>query len=215
MINEIYRIYNDITEFIMENYQEDLQDAFEHFWEEERPEDFLQGIMLEMAEMNFEDWLVIDYRNPYGETFLDIYERYSDLPENDRTLINAMRQSRLSLYEVKGLKKGEGENTPDEILLEDLLRGNSYRLSSKVLSQLRPGEIFATRLIEFNGEVILGKCVYPFHSSVKSELLKYLDLQFRRYLKNNTPHGDMESFLKEESSIFNTLWLSLMVNPRN
>jgi hypothetical protein len=65
----IYNLINAINNFIHEHYQEYIQEAFEYFWEEERPEEFLQGILLDIGEINFEDWLTIDYRTALWREF--------------------------------------------------------------------------------------------------------------------------------------------------
>lgn len=207
MQEEIYRILNQISEFIYEHYQEDIQEAFEYFWEEERPEDILQGMMLDMGELNFDDWLTIDYRNPYGEGFLELYEKYSDLSENEKKVLTALKESRISLYEVEDV-------SDSSIRLKDLLRDKRLEFMSEKLSRLKKGDIFATRFIIINSKIFMGKCIYPFHSFQKDEVLKYLDMQFKRYLKNENPQGDMELFLKEASSVFNTVWLTVIGDKR-
>ncbi len=207
MQEEIYRILNQISEFIYEHYQEDIQEAFEYFWEEERPEDILQGMLLDMGELNFDDWLTVDYRNPYGEGFLELYEKYSEPPENEKKILAALKESRISLYEVEDVTDGK-------IRLKDLLRDKGLEIISERLSRLKRGDLFATRFIIINGKIFMGKCIYTFHSFQKDEILKYLDMQFRRYLKNENPQGDIESFLKEASSVFNTVWLTVMADKR-
>jgi hypothetical protein len=82
---------------------------------------------------------------------------------------------------------------------------NSFNLS---VEKIKVGELFATRLIKLNGEIIMGRCVYPFRASLKDEVLRYIDMQFKRYLKNENPSGNIESFLKDASSIFNTIWVT-------
>lgn len=206
---KVHSILNSIDEFIHEHYQEYLQEAFEYFWEEERPEDILHGMMLEVGELNFEDWLIIDYRNPYGESFIDLYERYTELSEEELTILKALRSSTISLYEVQQ-QKG------DKTILKDLLRDRTIEVRIPLMAGLRPGEIFATRLIEFKGEeikggeVVMGRCIYPFHPSLKDRALKYLDMQFKRYLKNENPGGNINTFLKDASTVFNTVWITLM-----
>lgn len=207
MQEEIYRVLNKISEFIYEHYQEDIQEAFEYFWEEERPEDILQGIMLDMGELNFDDWLTIDYRNPYGEGFLELYEKYSDLSENEKKVLTALKESRISLYEVEDIALSR-------IRLKDLLRDKILEIISERLSRLKKGDLFATRFITIDGETFMGKCIYPFQSFHKDDVLKYLDMQYKRYLKNENPQGDMELFLKEASSVFNTVWLTVMGDKR-
>lgn len=205
MQEEIYRILNEISEFIYEHYQEDIQDAFEIFWEEERPEEILQGMMLDIGELNFDDWLTIDYRNPYGESFLELYEKYTELDQKDRSIIDALKVSWISLYEVEAIEEGR-------MRLRDLLLDTVIIPTWQPSVQLKPGDLFATRFIRLNQEFFMGKCLYPFSSSLKKEVLRYLDMQYKRYLKNENPEGTMASFLKEASSIFNTIWITLMVH---
>jgi hypothetical protein len=218
----IYNLINAINNFIHEHYQEYIQEAFEYFWEEERPEEFLQGILLDIGEINFEDWLTIDYRTPYGESFLDLYREFStvtsatkEVSEEERVILDALKKSRISLYEVES-KSQEG------IVIKDLITQlvaqvtvERYRINSEALNsfnlsvkKIKVGELFATRLIKLNGEIIMGRCVYPFRASLKDEVLRYIDMQFKRYLKNENPSGNIESFLKDASSIFNTIWVT-------
>ncbi|MFN3739733.1 MAG: hypothetical protein ACK4TF_03540 [Thermodesulfovibrionales bacterium] len=207
MQEKIYSILNQISEFIYENYQEDIQEAFEYFWEEEKPEDILHGMMLDMGELNFDDWLTVDYRNPYGEGFLELYEKYSELSEDEKKILTALKESMISLYEVEDVSN-------NSIRLKDLLRDKRLEFISERLSRLKNGDLFATRFITIDNEIFMGKCIYPFHSFQKDEVLKYLDMQFKRYLKNENPQGDIESFLKEASSVFNTVWLTVMGDKR-
>lgn len=202
----LYKVLNNITSFIYEHYQEYIQEAFESFWEGERPEDLLDGLMLEMGELNFEDWLTIDYKNPYGETLLDLYERYSELSDEESSVIKALRNSLISLYEVE-----EVDPSNSKVLLKDLLRDGLYEITSKTLLTLKKGNLFATRLIKVNGETLMGKCAYPFTQGMKPHVLKYIDMQYKRYLKNENANGNRETFLKSCSSVFNTLWLILIV----
>ncbi len=202
--NSVQRLLTAILEFIYKNYQEYINEAFEYFWEEERPEEFLQGLLLDIGELNFEDWLAIDYRTPYGESFLDLYREYSNLSEEDTALVNALKESRISIYEVEMAEE-------DGVVIKDLLAEGRYKIKSSSLSSLKPGEIFATRLIKFNNDIIMGRCVYPFKASLKEEVLRYIEMQFKRYLKNENPSGNMESFLKDASSLFNTIWVTTII----
>ncbi|MCX7794152.1 MAG: hypothetical protein N2257_07110 [Thermodesulfovibrionales bacterium] len=203
MQEDIYRVLNQITDFIYEHYQEDIQDAHELFWEEERPEELLHGMLLDIGELNFDDWLTIDYRNPYGESFIELYEKYSE-PDVDKDIINALKESRISLYEVEGVEDGR-------IKLRDLLRNTVFYPDWQLPdSQLKTGDLFATRFIRLNERFFMGKCIYPFHSTLKEEILRYLDMQYNRYLKNENPNGDIESFLKDASSVFNTIWITFV-----
>ncbi len=189
----IYNILNTINSFIHEHYQEYIQEAFEYFWEEERPEEFLQGILLDIGEINFEDWLTIDYRTPYGESFLDLYREFSEVSKEESVILDALKKSRISLYKVES-------NSEEGIVIKDLITQERYKIKSDALNSLnlsvekiKVGELFATRLIKLNGEIIMGRCVYPFRASLKDEVLRYIDMQFKRYLKNENPSGNIES----------------------
>jgi len=207
---KIFNILNKINSFIYEHYQEYIQEAFEYFWEEERPEEFLQGILLDIGEINFEDWLTIDYRTPYGESFLDLYREFSEVSEEESIILDALKESRISLYEVES-------NSEEGIVIKDLIAQERYKIKSDALNSLnlsvekiKVGELFATRLIKLNGEIIMGRCVYPFRASLKDEVLRYIEMQYKRYLKNENPSGNIESFLKDASSIFNTIWVTTL-----
>jgi len=207
---KIYNILNKINSFIYKHYQEYIQEAFEYFWEEEKPEEFLQGILLDIGEINFEDWLTIDYRTPYGESFLDLYREFSEVSEEESIILDALKESRISLYEVES-------NSEEGIVIKDLIAQERYKIKSDALNSLnlsvekiKVGELFATRLIKLNGEIIMGRCVYPFRASLKDEVLRYIEMQYKRYLKNENPSGNIESFLKEVPSILNTIWVTTL-----
>lgn len=193
--------YNGIIQFAREKHAEEIETAYEYFWEEEYPEDFLSGKALELGFANFEDWLVCDYRPDGGNGFIDRYiGEQKPGPEAVHTL-EVMRDSLISLYEVV--------SSNGEIILEDIAMGGKVALRDERLSGLAPGSVFAARIINMDGSPVLGRCVYPF-ADRKEASLSALDSQFQRYKKNKNPEGGMADFLREETYVFNTIWVSLL-----
>lgn len=193
--------YNSVVQYARQNHAEEIEKAYEYFWEEEFPEDFLSGRALELGFVNFEDWLVCDYRAGDGKGFIDRYVDEQKPGAETVRVLEAMRDSVISLYEV------EAEN--GAVALRDIARGKDVPIKDERISGLAPGSVFAARIIDLGGERVLGRCVYPF-ADRKEAVLTALDSQFQRYLKNKNPEGDMAGFLVEESYMFNTIWVSLL-----
>ncbi len=192
-----------VTRFIYENYSSEIMEAHEVFWEEERPEEILGGILLEIGEMNFNDYLLFDYKNVYGQRFLDLYEKEGDFKSGDEPYIKKAKESRISLYEVDDI-------SGDNLTLKDLLLGNKYNIRSNTLKDLKKGDLFATRLIYLDGRYEILPCAYPFKASHKEEIMELIDKQFKRYLKNENPQGTMKDFLDDHSQFFNVLWMDFV-----
>ena len=68
------RLLQSIICFVRDNHAGDIDKAYAYFWDESEPDEFLSGTALELGFLNFEDWLLFDYRvNKDKQTFLDIY----------------------------------------------------------------------------------------------------------------------------------------------
>ncbi|MEJ2191428.1 MAG: hypothetical protein P8Y39_03640 [Nitrospirota bacterium] len=155
--------YNSVVAFVRAKHVEEIDEAYDYFWEEEDPADFLGGRPLELGFMNFEDWLVCDYRPGEAKGFID---RFIE------------------------------DSRPDKEM-------------AAVLEGLRTGSVFATRLIDVEGEKAMGRCVYPF-ADRKALVLDSLEGQFRRYQKHKNPGSSMADFLADETYAFNTIWVSCL-----
>lgn len=190
------RLYTAAIEYVRLNHTDEIDKAYEYFWEEDFPEDFLRGTALEMAFMNFEDWLLCDYRFP--ETFIDAYMEANPVGE-DAEVLNAMKNSVISLYEVVSSDGG--------LRLKDLLLDEEAVIEDGA-PELGAGEMFAARLLDIGGKKVMGLCVYPFGSRVKDIVLKYVDKQFKRYTDRKNPEGTMRQFLKDEAYLFNAIWIN-------
>ena len=95
------------------------------------PDEFLTGNALYIGFVNFEDWLIFDYKtNNNGETFIDLYIKNSTgLKDDERTLLNKIKGSLLSLYEAVSVSKDR------RVLLKNLLMGGEVSLKEKALTK--------------------------------------------------------------------------------
>lgn len=198
-------LYRKVMGHVRDSYGEEIEKAYEFFWEEDYPEDFLSGTALDLAFVNFEDWLVCDYSPTGGVPFIDSFREKEAVEAGDGEMLDAMKNSVISLYEV--LKSEEGA-----LVLKDVLLGGDLQFSEERLSFLRPGDFFGTRIIECGEGPLMGMCVYPFVEGQKDGTLGYIEKQLRRFKAGKNPEGGMRDFLKDESYMINVLWLSGIFN---
>jgi hypothetical protein len=199
-----------IIQYVRDNHKEAIDKAYEYFWDEGEPADFLKGTALELGFINFEDWLVFDYKADGGsETFIDLYVRKTPgLKEGEIALLNNIRDSVLSMYEVMSVSKDK------RIVLKDLLLGEEYSVRDKILTRgLNKGDVFATRLLNLDGKYVMSVCVYPFTAGQKKDVLTKVDKQFARYKKNVRKDGTMRDYLKDYGDVFNLIWMHYCVDP--
>jgi hypothetical protein len=194
------KLYNAVMSHMRKELPKEIESAYDFFWEEEYPDEFLSGMPLELAFMNFEDWLVCDYRYPDGTTAIEMFKLKNEVDKDSDDMLSSMRDSFISLYEVISIEDGLG--------LRDLVLEEEIDFPRNPLPQLEKGSVFAARLIESEGEYLLGRCVYPFTKDVLDDIMDAIDKGFRRYKKHNNPEGERRQFLKDESYTFNTIWIS-------
>src|SRR3990172_4010467 len=162
-----------VIQFVMENHAETIDKAYEYFWDDNKPDEFMSGTALSLGFLNFEDWLIYDYRvNADKETFIDIYLKNNTLKDNETALLNNLKDSVISLYEVSSVAKDK------QIVLKDLLMGSEHTLRDKALTRgLNKGDIFATRLLTLDSKTCMSGCVYPYTIDQKKTVLTYMDKQ--------------------------------------
>lgn len=199
-----------VIQFVRENHAATIDKAYEYFWDNNKPDEFMKGTALTLAFLNFEDWLIFDYKvNPEKEeTFIDIYLKNNAVKDNEAALLNSLKDSVISLYEVSSVAKDK------RIMLKDLLMDSEHELRDKALTRgLNKGDIFATRLLTLDGKTCMSGCVYPYTIADKKTVLTYVDKQFRRYIKNVKPDGSMRDFLKDYGDVLNIIWMNLIMKP--
>ena len=140
--------------------------------------------------------------------FIDIYLKNNTLKDDETALLNSIKDSVISLYEVSSVAKDK------RIVLKDLLMDSEHTLRDKSLTRgLNKGDIFATRLLTLDGKTCMSGCVYPYTADQKKTVLTYVDKQFKRYTKNVNPDGTMRDFLKDYGDVLNVIWMNLIMNP--
>lgn len=203
-------LLESIIRYVRSNHKEDIDKAYDYFWDEEDPAEHLTGTALELGFINFEDWLIFDYRAGDGNrTFIDLYvEKTSELKDDEIAVLNKIRNSVLSLYEVISVSKDK------RIILKDLLLGDEYSIRDKVLTRgLNKGDIFATRLLNLDRKHVMSVCVYPFTTGQKKDVLTTVEKQFARYRKNVRQDGTMRDYLKDYGDVFNISWMHHCLAP--
>jgi len=198
-----------IIQFVRENHAETIDKAYAYFWDDNKPDEFMSGTALSLGFLNFEDWLIFDYKvNDKKKTFIDIFLENHPLKSGETALLNSIKDSVISLYEVSSVAKDK------KIVLEDLLMGGEHTLRDKALTRgLNKGDIFATRLLTLDGKTSMSGCVYPYTAAQKETVLTYMDTQFKRYTRNVNPDGTMRDFLKDYGDLLNVIWMNLIMNP--
>jgi len=206
------RLIQSIIQYVRQNHKDAIDKAYEYFWDVNYPDEFLNGTALELGFINFEDWLVFDYKvNDDKESFINLYVKNSGcLQEEELEVIAKIKDSVLGLYEVKSVSKDK------RVLLGDLLGGGEFSLREKSLTRgLKKGDIFVTRLLNLDRQHVMSGCVYPFAAGQKKTILEYVDKQFNRYRKNVDPEGTMEKYLKDYGDIFNIIWMNFILKTRS
>lgn len=198
-------LFQSIIAFVRENHKDTIDKAYAYFWDDQSPDEFLKGTSLTIGFMNFEDWLVCDYKvNDEKESFLDIFRKCQPaLTDEEISLLNRLKESVISLYEVKSVSKDK------HVMLSDLLMGSEVALRDKGLTKsLKEGDLFAARLLQLDGKDVMSGCVYPYKKDQKKTMLRQIDKQFVRYKKNVNPSGTMKDFLKDYGDVLNIIWMN-------
>lgn len=202
-------LIQSIINYVRKDHADAIDKAYAYFWDEKTPDEFLTGNALYIGFINFEDWLIFDYKtNNAGETFIDIYSKNSaGLKDTELALLNKIKGSLLSLYEAVSVSKDK------RVLLKDLLMGGKVSMKDKALTKgLKKGDIFAARFLPLDRGHAMSGSVYPFRAEDKKAVLDYVNRMFRRYTKNENPNGTMKDFLKDYGDVFNMAWIRIILN---
>lgn len=202
------RLFQSIIEYVRSNHAEAIDKAYAYFWDEHSPDEFLSGTAIELGFINFEDWLLFDYKvNEEKETFLDLYVKCNkELKDEEIGIIGKVKGSVLSLYEVVAVSKDK------RVLIKDLLLEGEFSLRNKNLTRgLKKGDIFATRLLNLDGNAVMSGCVYPYTPDKKEDALTSVNKQFKRYVKNVDASGKMRDYLRDYGDVFNLIWINFIL----
>lgn len=202
------RLFQSVIHYVRTNNKDDIDSAYSFFFDEHTPDEFMTKTALEISFINFEDWLIADYRlNDQKETVIDLYVKCTrDLSSEERAVLKKIRNSILSLYEVVSVSEGKG------ITVKDLLLEGEYNLDDNLLTHgLKTNDIFASRLLELDDKTVMSSCVYPFSASDKDRVHGHIHKEFKRYKKNIDPDGTMKDYLKNYGDVFNLIWMHIII----
>jgi hypothetical protein len=201
-------LLQSIISYVRGNYSDKIDKAYTYFWDEKNPDEFLSGTALALGFINFEDWLLFDYKvNDKKETFIDIYIREQKVTEEKIELLKRIKSTTMSLYEVVSVSKDK------RIIIKDLLLDGEFSLKDRRLTRgLKKNDIFAARLLNLDKGYVMSGCVYPFRPMDKKNILAYIERMFGRYRRNENPDGDMKGFLKDYGDIINIGWMEIILN---
>jgi hypothetical protein len=187
-----------------------LEDAELLFWDDFIPEEYLDGITLDIAYQNYWEWLIFDYLidEENDKSLIDLYkENNRKLSLDEHKVLTMMKNSIISLYEVQEVFPEKG------LLLKDLLLGGEYDVREKSATRsLRKWDIFAARLLLIDGSYIMSGSVYPYNLRQKERLLSDIHAEYENY-KLEYPGASMDDFLKKNSENFNFYWYDSIQNP--
>ncbi|MGC2064245.1 MAG: hypothetical protein WA610_14845 [Thermodesulfovibrionales bacterium] len=205
------KIFQAAIDYVRETHPQAIDSAYTYFWDEQQPDEVMGGVALELGFINFEDWLIFDYKaNEKGESFLTIYGRHaSGLSPEELSVIEKMKGSILSLYEVASVARDK------RVLLKDLLLEDEVPLRDKNLTKgLKKGDLFATRILQLDDNYVMSGCVYPYSADQKKQVIMKIEKQFRRYFRNVKQDGTMKDYLKDYGDVFNIIWMSFILDPQ-
>jgi hypothetical protein len=113
----------------------------------------------------------------------------------------------ISFYEVQEVFPEKG------LRLKDLFTGDEYDVKERMATRsLHKWDVFATRLVEIDGDHIMSGCAYPYHRHDKDLIIKYIKKCFKDYQRKN-PGASIAGFLKRNGVLFNYYWCDYMLNP--
>lgn len=201
------KTFDSLIEYIRENHEKEIDIAYDFFWEEEEPDEFIGGTALVMAFHNFEDWLACDYvDSETKKSFIEMYIESKSPSDEESAALRAMKDSFISLFEVK--------SSGDSVVLNDIATGKDLTLMDERLSVLSKGDMFGARVLDLDGSLVLTNAIYPFGNKFKDHVMEHLDAMYNRYEKHCEGQGCMEDFLRQETYTINTVWVTCLFKAK-
>jgi len=204
------RLVEKLLRFCEKNFADKLDEAHFEFWDDFDPDEKLPESHRQIAEINFWEWVVFDWRPDVDDerTVIEHFiESARSLSRLDLEVLEKMNGAVISLYEVQDVRRGEG------LTFKDLLMGGVCEVREKSASEsLRKWDILAARLLSLDGTHIINGSVYPYSLDRKDEILKEIKEE-RKLYRRDWPRASIRDFLKNNSAIFNHLWMEPFETP--
>ena len=192
-------------------YCNHIHEARSIFWANllEYSDKFIKNLISHpLSELNFFTWLLYGYLLPSGKRFIDIFieEKRNDLTPEDFLILEKLKKSHLSLYQVEEVLK-EG------FIFKDLFSGEKFKITEKEIKKFFvKWDILATDLIELDGEYQLNSGFHLFSIEEKSFIINFLEQDYENY---KTKFGEItfKDYLKNKIYIFNHIQMEMIFNP--
>jgi hypothetical protein len=190
-------------------YADRLDDTMATFWGDFKPAEHLKGESLELAELNFWEWIIYDWVDEgSSKSLIDLHlEKTKTLSVDEHRVLTMMKNSFISLYEVQDVYQDKG------LLLKDLVLGGEHNVREKSATvHLSRGDILATRLLQVDDHYIMSSALYPYPLKVRNDILANIHSQYERYREEHQG-AVICNFLKFHGEYFNCCWYNLIQNP--
>ncbi len=183
------QIEEDVLEFMLQpKFKKDIKKARECFYEKRKYVNKGQKIYID-----FNLWLIYDYRLDNGMTFLESYFEMNKkyLQKEKKELIIKKIDSFLGLYELKEIHNNQA-------LFEELFTKDKIYTDTFQAKKLEIGDFILSRCIDFEGSNVLIDIRAYIPNLFKNVIEKGMIYKYEEY-KNKHPYGEWKQFLKQNS----------------
>ncbi len=186
------------VEFMLDDeFSEPLQDSVIFFHNLEEGEKYQFDPEQEFL---FLAWFLLDDSDAENRTLLELFlERFSDeLSMQEKQICHAMRDTHLSLLELRSVIPGKG------LVLKDVFLGEEFQVAESLGSQgtLPPGSLLFTRVLKLGDLRFLVGAGLFLNSEVSEPLTRFVT---HAYQETCEEEGAMsfKDFLKENGELIN------------
>ena len=180
-------IEEKILEYILDNkFRHEIEEAKNSFYDQQK-----QGSINTPLNLDFNSWLIYDYKMEDGKTFFESYyiNNHKYLSEQQERIMEKVIRSFASLYELKELKKNKG-------LFKDVFRKTESWISGNHLNQIAVKDLVFSRIIKVNDEFKFfgGKIYLPgfLRNSIERNIISH----YEEY-KSRNQYVSWDNFLDE------------------
>lgn len=186
-----------VTFVLDDEFDEDLQDSVSCFHNLEDGEKFEFDPEQEFL---FLAWFLLDDSDAENRSLLDLFlDRYSDeLSMQERQICHAMRETHLSLLELRSVVPGKA------MVLKDVFLGEEFEVAESLGSQgsLPPGSLLFTRVLKLGDLRFLVGAGLFLNSLVAEPLTRFVTEAYKQACEEEGAMSFKE-FLKENGELIN------------
>ncbi|QEK12388.1 hypothetical protein FQB35_08365 [Crassaminicella thermophila] len=178
------RIEENVLKFLLKHeFTKEIEEAKEYFYNN-----------LEKAQImiDFNSWLIYDYKMKDGKSFIEKYYNATknQLSDEEREWIKKKIESFISLYEVKEIKE-------NKVKLKDIFTKTEFWVDMDC-KEINKKDLILGRMIEFLNEYkFIGDSIY-IPAIFKNTIERNIIVQYEGYKEKNQ-YATLEKFLKNNS----------------